>query len=202
MGKGIIDIVKLIVAGFLIPVVFSATTSFNEQMQQLASDYYQIFWGGFFLYVFVHLFVFEPKGVYQAGQRVFNDIFGLFPRVSAAIILIIPCISTLLLIVLYLLSSVLKVSGHEKYFLFFSAFFLSSHIILTAKDLYEEDKHSLKPSYFFTLSLVSILNFLIIAFLLSLNFERFSFPSFLTRAYQDSFEIYRALPGKFMSILK
>jgi len=205
MGKNVQSlngILKLIAFLFLVPVVIAVIQAFGVELSNLIDSQYEAFVLGVISLIIIHLFVFTPLTVYQSGQKVFAEVFGLFPRVGNIIALIVPLLASLLLIILYLCSNIFKISGFEKQFLFFVGFFLAFHIVLTANDMYDEDTTFLKPNYFFGISLVVIFNILIVSSLLELNFDRFSFLEFLNICLENTKNNVMNFPGNILSVIE
>jgi len=200
--QSIESIFKFIAFIFLLPVAVAVVTGFFDELSNLLSSHYRAFIFGIVTFVAFHLFVFTPRSIYASGQKAFAGIFSLFPRAASVITLIVPLISSLLLIVLYLCTNIFKMSGSEKQFIFFAGFFLAFHFVLTAKDMFDEDTAFLKPKYFFGISFVLIINLLIIAALLDMNFIKFSFSAFLTDSIGKTRDLYLSFPNNIFSVIK
>lgn len=189
MKTGIVSIIKLLIGLFFVPVVIAVTFSFRKELSGIGSAYDFFVWG-VLAYVIFHLFIFVPQTLYQSGQRVFADIFGFFPRIASVMSIIVPLLPCMALFLLYICASSLKVPGVERYFMFVAGFVLAVHVILTAKDLYEEDVSRIKGRYLLTLCLVYITNIVIVAFLVGLNFSQFSFSKFFLSGVENISNAY------------
>ena len=192
MKTGIVSVVKFLIGLFLVPVVAAVTFSFREELSGIGSAYDFFVWG-ILAYVIFHLFIFVPQTLYQSGQRVFADIFGFFPRLASVMPIVVPLLPVMTLFLLYICASSLKVPGVERYFMFFAGFVLAVHVVLTARDLYEEDMARLKGRYLLTMCLVYITNILIVAFLIDLNFSEFSFLKFFWAGAENIGNAYSGL---------
>jgi len=204
MGKNtqsIVGIIKLIVFVLLIPVLVAVIKAFLSELSSLISSHYQAFLNGSLALVILHLFILTPAALYQSGQKVFADIFSLFPRFASMITLIVPFLASLLLIILYLCTNIFKLSGLEGPFLFFAGFFFAFHIILTAQDMSDEDSTFLKPNYYFGITWVIICNIVVVASLLALNFDRFEFLSFYETSVRNVADLLLGFPRNILSII-
>ena len=144
MFRGIVGIVKFVLAICLLPVIAAVTISFKQEITGMSS-YHPAFYKGVFCYVFCHLFVFTPQAFYQVVQKIFSEIFKIVPILSRPVPLAVPLISTLLLAVYYICETFFSISGFSILIMFLVGFFLAFHVILTAQDLYDEDSNPPLP---------------------------------------------------------
>jgi hypothetical protein len=198
-GASIMSIVKFILSILLLPVVVGTARSFFDQLFSLGS-FYDVIICGMLTYLIVSLFVVPLKGIYQLMQKAFSDLFKGVPFLASHLPLVLPLLPTLLLIVLYVMASLFKVTVAEKPFLFFVGFTLAMHVILTARELQEGDPDTLKPQYFLSMTLVFVMNLVIIAALLDLNFARFSFVEFYNSSVNFVKDLYLLLYKRLFAV--
>jgi len=201
MKIGILSILKFFLGLLLLPAVVNVTIAFYNQLQSL-ERLHVIFFYGIIAYVIMHLFIFTPIGFFQFWQKIFADLFKFSTIMASIIPMIIPLITTLILLLLYLLKPALKVHEIDRYVVFAVGFFFAMHVILIAHQLYGEDNNVIKPNYLFSFSLVYILNIILVAALLGLNFEKFSFLNFLRALGELLEKTYLALYHKFLILKK
>ena len=64
------------------------------------------------------------------------------------------------------------------------------HVILTAQQLYEEEKTAVKPHYFFSTQIIYLANILLLAVIFHLVLPKFSFSIFWKDLISSSKDIY------------
>ena len=164
-------ILKLISFVFIIPFVVGGTVGLSQELM-LLNEYYPCFIWGMVTYVVIHLFVFEPQVVFQLGRGFVEGVFKFSPVLVNVLRLTLPFYTTVLFIVLYAMRYTLKLGvGWTQIAVFFIALTATMHVVLTARELYEEDSMLLKPNYF----LMSGLVYIFAAFWLVLGLS-FAFP--------------------------
>jgi len=190
MSEAILKIIKCVAAFALIPVVVGVAKSFHAEFMDIKHMYAAFRWG-VATYLFVHLFIYVPQGLYNFGQKVFNDIFRFVPVLGGTVGSMVPLYTTLSLIVLYLGTTLLNVRGLESTLMFLAGLTLTMHVILTAQELREEDAQVIKAHYFLMVIIAFIVNILLVAWLLDINYTKFAFPHFFKEAVAQSKLIYR-----------
>jgi hypothetical protein len=151
------------------------------------------FLAGIFVYLILHLFIVEPIGFYQYGKGLVADIFKFFQPLFVIAPLVLPIYSILCLVVFYFVSFFAKKIDVSVYFLFFTSFTLMMHMVFTARDLRQQDPEALKSTYLFSMTLIYFICLILLAFMLSLSLERFSFIDFLKTASSISEGVYRVI---------
>lgn len=182
-------IVKFAGAVALIPALIAVTQGFSSELtglRILEARFYQ----GAAAYVLIHLFVFQPVMLYQAGQKIFADVFRFSAWVAQSLPLAVPLYSTLLLLVYYITTTIFHIRGVEEYMMTAVGFTLAMHLVLAAQDLSESDRAGIKPHYWLTMSLTYIFSLATVAALLALNFPQFSFPAFLDQVWAEGKRMY------------
>ncbi|MCR4337853.1 MAG: hypothetical protein NUV91_08635 [Candidatus Omnitrophica bacterium] len=183
MKEGLINVFKFILAVALLPVVIAVTCGFFNELPAL-QNFEHFFQAGLIAYVIIHLFVFTPESLYQFGQRVLGEMVPLI-----FIGRVIPVVPLLLVLILYILETFFNFTDLKSYFVFFFAFTLAMHVIMTSQQLYDEDSSILKGHYLSTAGFVYVCNLALVAFLLHLNFPDFSFVDFWNTSFEKGKDI-------------
>ncbi len=191
MKEGLLKTFKLLAFILLIPVVIGVADGFYRFLVQMEAGFLDSFATGLLAFVLVYFFVCPPQVVFQFGQNITNGIFQFNPAVARGAQLILSFYS-LLLFVLIALGTKVFVWNTWIVSLLTGAlgFSFGLHLVMVARDLYDVDMASLKPHYFFVMSLVVVLNLLIFGFFLSLVSPTFNFSGFIEKAYQTASQIY------------
>ncbi|HRZ40167.1 MAG TPA: hypothetical protein P5246_04075 [Candidatus Omnitrophota bacterium] len=190
MKIGLLGVLKLIGFICLLPVVIAVTGAFSGEIAKLGS-LADLFWYGVIAYVLFHLFVFTPQGLYHFFQGIIAEIFGFSTILNAILPDVIPFLTTVLLLVVYVAVNLMNLKGWEAALMFFTGFSLSMHVVLTAQDEYEEDETHLKGHYLFHAGLMYITVLALVMALMHLCFESSTFIDFWNKAYETSGAIYR-----------
>jgi len=175
-------IIKLFLTLLFLPALVGTTQAFCAELAG-ARALVPLFWYGILTYVVTHLFVVNFQGVYQGGQKIFSDGLKFSPFLSSFVPLIIPLFPLVLLISFFICMKFFAMREWEPHFIFFSGLTFAMHLILTAQILREEDTSIFKTHYFLVMSLGYVFNLLIIASLLDLNFNSFSFARFVQESW-------------------
>jgi len=184
------DILKFIFFVLLIPVLIGVTASFNSELHNLQKDYADSFILGIILYLIVHLLIFEPQGFYRSGQKMVADIFRFFSPLVKVAPYFLPIYSIILLVFFYFAMMIFKSDFWGRVLLFGVSFTFTMHVILTSRSLRDKDDNAVKPNYFFSMSLLYIANMFIMALLLGVVMEEFSFVNFFKSVSGVAQEIY------------
>ncbi len=192
-----VGVVKFIVAVLLLPVVAAVIKGFGGELSGHGAMRDVFLWG-VLAYAFWHLFVFSFARLFEFLQKIFADIFRFSALAQAAIPRVIPWGPTFLLLVYFIVTHLFRLKGAEPVVYFLTGFLLALHVILTAAELYQEDALFLKSHYFFAVCLTFIGNVLVVALLLDMNFEKFSFLSFWKHSADYTVSFYQYLLHKFV----
>lgn len=193
MKNKIADIFKFVFFILLLPLVVTMTVNFMQQLEALPSEYIAYFIRGIAIYLFIHLFIYEPAGVYGYGQKVVGSIFKFFAPLVTVAPFFLPIYSLLLLMLFYFAQLFIKDDRVIYCFMFLVSFTLTMHLVFTAKSLREKDKNASKPNYFFALALIYTVNTFILALMFNLIFEDFSFPQFFLSTTRQAGHIYMSV---------
>ncbi|HOY09650.1 MAG TPA: hypothetical protein PLB05_06190 [Candidatus Omnitrophota bacterium] len=192
-----VEIVKFIVAVFLLPVVVAVMQGLGEELAGHGAMR-DIFLWGVLSYTLWHLFVFSFARLFEFFQKILADIFRFSLLAQSVMPRVIPWGTTFLLLVYFIVTHLFRLKGAEPIVYFLTGFSLALHVILIAAELYQEDPLFLKPHYFFFICLTFIGNVLVVALLLDLNFEKFSFLSFWKHTAGYTVSLYKYLFNKFV----
>lgn len=189
MQAVLLSIIQFFGAIVLIPLVMTITPGFVDELAHLG-HLQNIFMSGVVTYALLQLFFYTPQGVFQSGQQIIADLFKAVPLLSSVGPLFIPLWPTLLLLACYMVVSIFRYTEAEPYFLFFAGFTGAMHLIACAHAEFGEDDNVFKARYLFLMSLTYLFTLVIVAFLLSVNFPKFSFSSFFVSSLESAKEIY------------
>lgn len=182
-------IIKFLLSVILLPVVVGATKAFCGELFA-AKEIYHLFTCGVVTYVVMHLFFVNFQGVYQSGQKIFSDGLKFSPFLSSFLPLALPLFPVILMVIFFICSKFFSMKEWEPYFIFFTGMTFAMHLILTAQIIRDEDGGIFKAHYFFIMSLGFVLNLVILASLLDLNFTSFSFMNFFDKSVENVESIY------------
>ncbi|MFH1359569.1 MAG: hypothetical protein ABIJ41_00835 [Candidatus Omnitrophota bacterium] len=193
MKEKFLIVLKFIIFVCLIPVVIAATRGFVEQMSSIPDVLRAFFLWGIFVYIFVHVFICEPKELYAYGQKIVSQIFRFFAPLVEVAPYFLPIYAILLLIIFYFVVLIFKAGEYGRYFMFMLSFFLTMHFTFTAKQLRAKEENALKPNYFFSISIIYIANIVLLSLFLDLIIDSFSFVELFTAITRQTEGIYSTI---------
>ncbi len=188
-----LNLLKLIFAFVLIPLTAVLTIGFTKSLSELTHAHGHFFWLGVLIYVIVHIFVYEPRGIYQFGQKLSSLILGFYPPLVDIGARILPIYTLLSLMAFCFIHLFYKKSGYEIYFMFLTGFTLTLHIVLTTQELREENKSAASPNYFLFIQLIYIFLVLLTAILFTFIVPKYSFATFFYSVLESIKDIYAAI---------
>lgn len=195
LSSKLFGIIKFILAIILLPLVYSSVVSFINEFARLDKGLQQIFYNGIISFLVIYLFIWEPTVIYNKGHKLLEIMFSFFkPMVNLAPFLL-PIYTILFFIIYGLLSLGIKSSWLIEYALFLIGFSAILHLVFSAKTIRSKKGDFLKANYIFGFSFIFILNVSLLAFGLSLIFDKFSFVNFCN----ISFNIFRNI---FLAVFK
>jgi hypothetical protein len=187
-------ILKFALAVILLPVVIGTTCALQNELATFEPAIRQALFVGMVSYVLMKFFVYDFSPVYAFGQGLLTTVFQFLKPLVNAAPYVLPIYTFAIIIVYGVLSLMGKMQGEWQWmFLFLSAFTFTMHIVLTAQDLYNKDSIAGKPNYFFGMSLVYIVDVFLMALIMSLAVQGFSFPRFFQELTGVSGHIYGAI---------
>ncbi|MFA5261059.1 MAG: hypothetical protein WC450_07525 [Candidatus Omnitrophota bacterium] len=190
-------VIKFVVAVILLPMVAAVIKGFGDELACQESMQALFMWG-VLIYTVWHLFIFSFARLFEFFQKIFADIFRFSLIAQAVVPRVIPLGPTFLLLVYFIVTHLFRLKGTEPIVYFLTGFSLALHVILIAAELYQEDPQFLKPHYFFSICLTCVGNLLIVALLLDLDFDRFSFLSFWQHSADYTAGFYKYLLKQFV----
>ena len=192
-----VGVIKFVAAVVFLPLVIAVAMGFGDELARNKAMQ-DIFAWGVLIYTLWHLFVFSFARLFEFFQKIFADIFRFSSLLQAVVPRGVPLGTTLLLLVYFLVTNLFRLKGAEPIVYFLTGFSLALHVVLIAAELYREDPQFLKPHYFFSICLTFIVNLLIVALLLDLNFEKFSFLRFWQQSADHTVSLYKYLLNRFV----
>lgn len=201
MKIGLLSIFKFLLALVLLPAVIAVTTAFQNELASLKA-LEETFYLGVIAYVVMHLFIFTPVGFFQFGQKIFGELFKFSAIASSVVPMVIPLLTTSILLVFYLLKPAVKNHAFDSQIVFAVGFTLAMHIVLVAHQLYDEDSNGIKPNYLCSMILIAIVNLCLVAALLDLCFDNFSASAFLESSWKLMSKMYHVFYHKFLLLKK
>lgn len=192
MARGFWGIIKLAVFILLLPAVAAVLIGFQKELQTVSGGE-PFFWWGVIAYTVFHLFVFTPQEIFRFWQGVFMEICAFAGRASNLIVTAVPIITTVLLLLYFLVAVVFRQTWGQESLIFLTGFTISLHVILSAQELYEADETRLKGHYLLNLALTFMVNVIILTALMDMVFQKFSFWSFGESVWSAAEQIYSRL---------
>jgi hypothetical protein len=190
MNSTFLMVIKVIVTILLLPLVWAAAVAFHQFAADLPGTYDDFFFWGMFGFVLIFLFFYQFWGVYEFGQRMVSGLLQFTSPFNHFIAKIVPFYVTLILLLFYVVKHFLNIDHYDHYFMFFTGFALTMHVILTAQDLQETEKDFIKPAYMFVMACAFILMVLYVVLLFNLVLKEFTFLELLKTAWEDASGVY------------
>ena len=212
----VIRTIKVIVGILLLPVALAITSAFAAQLGQLQIEKLQglpaYFLKGVIIYLIIHLILLKPNYLYVLGHEIAHALAtficggrvssfsvsgrggGVLTTKSNFFIALFPYFFptyTIFFSLVYFLFSLFRdVSGYVPHFLFVVGFTLTLHLVMTIDTLKVKQSDIFKTGYFFSVSLIYVLNLFLVSLILSLVFPDFSFPNLFYATGQHAGDIY------------
>ncbi|MFH1245147.1 MAG: hypothetical protein V1662_01535 [Candidatus Omnitrophota bacterium] len=210
----VIRVIKAIIGILLIPVAVTVTSAFAAQLARIQefASLPAYFLKGVIAYLILHVILMKPAYLYVLGHetahalaaficggqvrgfqassskgRVLstksNFFIALFPYFFPAY--------TIFFWLVYLVGRVFwDMTAYAPYLMFLIGFSLTLHLVMTIDSLKIKQSDIFKTGYFFSLSLIYILNLLIIGLILGVVFKEFSLPVMVASMLQRAGNIY------------
>lgn len=191
MANKIIGILKLIFAVLLLPVVIAVSFAFAKEIILLEAITIKYFLWGIFSFLILYHLIWDAEIIYKKGQRIVEIIFRFFAPLVRVASFCLPIYTLLILLAYFLLSLLIKeIKDFVNYLIFFSSFFLTMHVVFTAKALKSRQSDFLKANYFFAMEIIYLVNMAIVAGSFNLIFPDFSFLDFFRISCQNTQNIF------------
>ncbi len=207
--------IKLIIGVLALPIAVGVSIAFYNNMlliNELAKSLNFFIWG-IASYTILHLLFFKPIYLYVLGHEAVHAgvgwLFGAkiksfkvteeggsvaMDKTNTIIELspyFVPIYAILITIVYFVLVSSYNINGSA--FVFLIGFALALHMISTIEILKIRQPDIMKSGYFFSITLVYILNIVVISLMFSLVFPAFSIIKFITGTWVVSKGVYVAV---------
>jgi len=190
MANVVLSILKLVLAILLIPVVWVTVIESHGYVMSFPGAYSEFFlWGGF-VFLMCYLFFYQFWGVYEFGQKIIAGLFVFLTPINGFVAKLIPCYLTAVMLAFYVTNHFLGITSYDHYFMFFSGFTLTMHLILCAQDLQDHEKLLIKPAYLFSMMVVFTAVALVTVLLFNLAFNKFIISDFVYTIAVKAGEIY------------
>lgn len=194
MKEAFLSVLKFFAFILLTPIVYGVAASFFSHLNNIDASLRQGFLAGVVGFVVFYLFVCPPAGVFQAGQAITGGVFRFYPVVARVLQLVFSLYLLAVLACVYLGTAVFAWDSQIIVILMTAAgFFYGLHVVMVARELYEEDSSVVKPHYFIVMSLVYVISALILSGLLHLIAPVFDGAGFVRSAAETAGGIYVAV---------
>ena len=192
MRDFILSILKILFFIAIIPIGLAVTMAFRRELYIIPTDSQGFFYNGIILYILLYLFVYDFKEIHLTAQGITAEIFKLVPPIDRLAPYFFPIFCLLTLLVYALFGLLLKTGPSLEYYFGVLGFTLTLHLVMTAREFYDEDKHLWKPNYFFSISLSYIATIFIIVLAVDWVVPSFSFVHFFHKLYQSTNDSYES----------
>jgi len=198
MAESLLFIIKIVLSILLLPVIYACTINFSKHLTVYPTLYADFFmWGaGSFLLSFLFLYRFE--GLYVSGQKIVAAVFKMFSPLDRILGNMLPFYATIVLLTFYVTSNLLGMRHFNYQFMFLAGFAFSMHILLTTRELQDQEKLSIKIAYLFMMSLVFIFNVFFLVLFLDLITGKFTFPLYFNAVMKDAGDVYTLISRKIL----
>jgi hypothetical protein len=183
--KGVLfSLVKLVLSVVLVPLVIGFTKGFIYQLDRQGSYIQNNFVLAIATYLILHIFVCEPKGIYDFGQRIVGFLFNFLVPLRKVMYYCLPFFAVLFFALYFTLNYFFDFTDITGYAVFIISFSVTMHLAITAAYLKTEQSGVLKGDYFFYLFLVYLAVVALTAALLNFILRDFSFIDVIKDGYK------------------
>ncbi|MDD2751737.1 MAG: hypothetical protein PHN59_01215 [Candidatus Omnitrophica bacterium] len=191
-GK-LFGVIKFILGVCLLPFIYTATTAFLGEFSQIETSLQNYFWYGISSFLVIYLFIWEPTVIYAKGQRILEVIFTFFRPLVRVAPFLLPIYFIILMVAYGLVSFFNQSAEARDFFVFLFGFSMAFHLVFSAKSLRTRQEDFLKANYIFGFSFLYLVNLMLLSFLFSFIFEKFSFVHFSNLSYQAAGGIFNSV---------
>lgn len=193
LSSKLFGVVKVILAVFILPFVYSSVVSFLNEFAQIDPGLQQLFYNGIITFLAIYLFVWEPALIYNRGHKLLEMMFSFVkPMVNVAPFLL-PIYTILFFMIYGLLSLGIKSAWLVESLLFAIGFSTILHLVFSAKTIRSKKGDFLKSNYIFGFSFILILNISLLALGFSFMLAKFSFVNFCNVSLDIAKNIFYAV---------
>lgn len=195
--NSIAEFVKFFFFVLMIPLIAAVTISFQKELSELKSIYHHSFEWGVFSYAVLYFFLCDLVGLYKFGQSVSGELLRFWDPLSKVMPYIFPIYTVLTVGAYYMVVRVLGMGPNQGWWFFVMGFTFAMHLIMTARELYEEDSTLFKPNYLFEMTLVYVLDIFLMVQLLNATAWKFSLVAFAQTVFDLTHDFYLIIYLKF-----
>ena len=198
MGDFNIKMIKQILAVLISPLLYVFTLTFHDHLIKYPGFFKTFFLSGMVAFLLSYLFVHQFWAVYEFGKKVILGFFHFLAPLHRFIANIFSFYFIAVSAGFLITSKFFKIQTYDPYFIFFIGFIACMHILLTAQELQDSEKTFVKPEYFFTISIVYIVNICLMVLLMDLVIGKFTFPTFFKVIIEETNQMYFFTLKKFI----
>lgn len=193
LAAAALAVLKIVLVFLLVPVVVASTAAIFGEILRFDPRLQRDLLRGVLVYLVLFFFVYDFSAVYRFGQGVTAVFFQFLKPLLNFAPYVIPIYTVIVLVVF----AILNATGHQEpwkgicYSLMAATFLM--HMVLTARDLYEKDSAPGKPTYFFGMQTIYIVDVFFIALVMHTTLPGFSFVRFFQSLAGTTFHIYKAV---------
>ena len=192
-SKKALTVLKFIIFIFILPWVYSFTASLINELRIVEKHLLGLFIYGIISFLILYLFIYEPTKIYQKGQKITQGTFRFISPLVKIAPFVLPIYSIIIFVIYYLISLFMKANSPVRLFMFLMGFTIIFHLVFSAKFLYSRKDDFLKINYFFSFSLIYIINIAILALGFSILFNSFSWLKFCKSSFQITKIIFSSI---------
>ncbi|MBF0595487.1 MAG: hypothetical protein HQL22_11055 [Candidatus Omnitrophica bacterium] len=200
MKETALIILKFTLAALLLPLVIGSTVALQGQITGFDAALQHSLWFGLVTYLILKFFVYDFSHVYKFGQEMVKFCFQFLKPLVNTAPYVIPIYTVFVLLVYAVVVAIGQLPAWKGLLLSLVSATFSMHIILTAQDLYSKDSSAGKPTYFFGMQVVYIIDVFLIALVMNVVLPGFSFIEFFKSLGATSVDIYKAVIGQLFGI--
>jgi hypothetical protein len=178
------SIIKFIMGVCLLPFVYAVSKAFFNQLNTVEGIFQDYFWAGAISFIIIYLFVWEPAIIYSKGHKLLEIMFQFFKPMVKVAPYLLPIYTIVISLLYAIFSFAIKTKETFGYFIFALSFSLALHLVFGAKSVRGKKGDFLKANYIFGFSFVYIIDMMLLAFVLSNMFQKFSFVNFSVNSFQ------------------
>ena len=202
MRDFILSILKICFFVVIIPIVLATTMALRQELLMVSSVSQEYFYLGIIVYIFVYLFVYDFKEFHLTAQNIATEMFKLIPAVDRLAPYFFPVYCLFTLVAYAFFGRLLKIGPGLEYYFGVLGFTLALHVVMTAREFYDDDKRVWKPNYFFSLSLSYIATVFVVVLVVDWIIADFSFAHFFHLLYQSTNNTYEDVFRYFWKFIK
>jgi len=191
-GK-VLSVLQFLLGLCLLPFVYGTSRAFFQEFGAVEQPFRGFFWAGTVTFLAIHLFIWEPKEVYDIGHGLLESVFNYFKHLVKVAPYLLPVYTIIIFIIYGVFSFFIKSQWLLDYCVYFSGFSTLLHLTFSAKTVASNKDDFLRGNYIFSFSFIFVINLLILSLCLGMAFKEFSFISFAVNAYSYSSGIFAAI---------